>query len=46
MIDVTNMSCQEAENATTVYAVADIHGRLDLLTTMDAAIAADGSVSV
>lgn len=41
MIDVTNLPSHEAEGATAVYAVADIHGRLDLLDRMEILIADD-----
>jgi len=41
MIDVTTLSSPEAADATAVYAVADIHGRRDLLDAMERAIAAD-----
>lgn len=39
MVDVSRVS--EVEDATAIYAVGDIHGRLDLLDEMEAAIAAD-----
>lgn len=41
MIDVTRIQSPEAEDATAVYAVGDIHGRLDLLTAMEGLIATD-----
>lgn len=41
MIDVTKLPSHEAEDATAIYAVADIHGRLDLLERMEAIISAD-----
>jgi serine/threonine protein phosphatase 1 len=41
MIDVTNLRDQEAQDATAIYAVGDIHGRLDLLEKMEAIIAGD-----
>jgi serine/threonine protein phosphatase 1 len=45
MIDVTPRISAEAGRATVVYAIGDIHGRLDLLDKMEAAIAADISVT-
>ena len=41
MVDVTRVPSPEAENADAIYAVGDIHGRLDLLIEMEAAIAQD-----
>ena len=41
MIDVVNIPSPEAANASTIYAVGDIHGRLDLLEMMEDHIAAD-----
>jgi serine/threonine protein phosphatase 1 len=40
-IDVINYPSPEAADATVVYAVADIHGRLDLLLAMESLIARD-----
>ena len=40
-IDVSNYPSPEAADATVVYAVADIHGRLDLLLAMESLIARD-----
>jgi serine/threonine protein phosphatase 1 len=40
-IDVINYPSPEAANATVVYAVADIHGRFDLLLAMESVIARD-----
>lgn len=40
-IDVNSLTSAEAEQVTTVYAIGDIHGRLDLLDKMEAAIADD-----
>jgi serine/threonine protein phosphatase 1 len=40
-IDVINYPSPEAADATVVYAVADIHGRLDLLLAMESLIASD-----
>lgn len=45
MIDVTQQTHAEAESATVVYAIGDIHGRLDLLDQMETAIAADISLT-
>lgn len=42
MIDVTRLPHANAE---TIYAIGDIHGRLDLLETLEAAIAADIAAS-
>jgi len=41
MIDVTRYPSPEAAGATAIYAVGDIHGRLDLLDAIEAAIGAD-----
>ncbi len=41
MIDVSTYPSPEAADATAVYAVGDVHGRLDLLEEIEAAIAAD-----
>jgi serine/threonine protein phosphatase 1 len=41
MIDVLNYPSPEAPETTTVYAVGDIHGRLDLLQAIDGLIAED-----
>ena len=41
MIDVLNYPSPEASEATTVYAVGDIHGRLDLLQEIERLIADD-----
>jgi serine/threonine protein phosphatase 1 len=41
MIDVANFPSPEAADATAVYAIGDVHGRLDLLDAMEAAIRAD-----
>jgi serine/threonine protein phosphatase 1 len=41
MIDLTALNSPEAGTTTAVYAVGDIHGRLDLLRTMDARIVSD-----
>jgi serine/threonine protein phosphatase 1 len=41
VIDVINYPSPEAADATVVYAVADIHGRLDLLLDMESLIARD-----
>jgi serine/threonine protein phosphatase 1 len=46
MIDVTKLPGGDAAQARTLYAVGDIHGRLDLLDKMEAAIAADASQAV
>jgi serine/threonine protein phosphatase 1 len=40
-IDIINYPSPEAAEATVVYAVADIHGRLDLLLAMESLIARD-----
>ena len=40
-IDVSSLSSTETQTATVVYAIGDIHGRLDLLNMMEAAIAED-----
>ncbi len=40
-IDVINYPSPEAADATAVYAVGDIHGRLDLLLAMESLIARD-----
>lgn len=45
MIDVVNFPSPEAVDATAIYAVADIHGRLDLMRAMEAAIRADIEVT-
>ncbi|HZV18327.1 MAG TPA: metallophosphoesterase family protein [Sphingobium sp.] len=45
MIDVTQQTSAEADGVTAVYAIGDIHGRLDLLNQMEAAIAADISTT-
>ena len=45
MIDVTGYPSPEAATADAVYAVGDIHGRLDLLKRMEAAIAEDTRAS-
>jgi serine/threonine protein phosphatase 1 len=41
MVDVTTLSNPDAADATAIYAIGDIHGRLDLLDRMEAAISAD-----
>lgn len=41
MVDVTSISSPEAATADAIYAVGDIHGRLDLLMEMEEAIAGD-----
>jgi serine/threonine protein phosphatase 1 len=41
LIDVINYPSPEATNATVVYAVGDLHGRLDLLLAMESLIARD-----
>ncbi|HEX7854244.1 MAG TPA: metallophosphoesterase family protein [Sphingobium sp.] len=41
MIDVQKLTSQDAEQATVVYAVGDIHGRADLLDKMETLIAED-----
>ena len=41
MIDVLEYSSPEAAETTVVYAVGDVHGRLDLLQAMDRVIAGD-----
>jgi len=41
MIDVASFPSPEAVDATVVYAIADVHGRLDLLNAMETAIRAD-----
>jgi serine/threonine protein phosphatase 1 len=41
MIDVTTYPSPEAAQATAIYAVGDIHGRLDLLNAIEGAIGAD-----
>lgn len=41
MIDITCYPSPEASGATAVYAIGDIHGRLDLLNAMDAAVLTD-----
>lgn len=41
MVDVTCISSPEAKDADVIYAVGDIHGRLDLLIEMEEAIADD-----
>lgn len=41
MVDLTCVPSPEAEGADVVYAVGDVHGRLDLLLRMEAAIADD-----
>ena len=41
MIDVTLLPSDDAVHAEIVYAVGDIHGRLDLLDKLEAAISAD-----
>jgi len=41
MIDVQLLATAESERVSTVYAVGDIHGRLDLLEMMEMAIAQD-----
>lgn len=41
MIDVREIDSPEAADTTIVYAVGDVHGRLDLLTEMERLIAAD-----
>lgn len=45
MIDVSTYPSPEAADATAIYAVGDVHGRLDLLEEMEAAIAADIAVT-
>lgn len=45
MIDVTQLAKVTGAPATVVYAVGDVHGRLDLLDKMEAAIAADIAVT-
>lgn len=45
MIDVTRLSGAGAEAASVIYAVGDIHGRLDLLDEMETAIATDIAAS-
>lgn len=40
-VDLNEVESPEAEGATRVYAVGDIHGRLDLLETMERLITAD-----
>jgi serine/threonine protein phosphatase 1 len=41
MIDVTTLNSAVAAEAEVIYAIGDIHGRVDLLDQMEAAIAAD-----
>ncbi|MDF0490107.1 metallophosphoesterase family protein [Sphingomonas sp. H39-1-10] len=41
MIDVTLLPSPETTNADLVYAIGDVHGRLDLLDKMERAVAAD-----
>jgi serine/threonine protein phosphatase 1 len=41
MIDITHFQSPEAATATAVYAIGDLHGRLDLLLAMEAAIKVD-----
>lgn len=41
MIDIDDIPSAEAEGVTAIYAVGDIHGRLDLLEAMETAIADD-----
>ncbi len=45
MIDVTRLSGADVEAASVIYGVGDIHGRLDLLDEMEAAIATDIAAS-
>lgn len=45
MIDVASFPSPEAVDATAVYAIADIHGRLDLMNAMEAAIHVDIEVT-
>ncbi|WP_454659106.1 metallophosphoesterase [Bosea beijingensis] len=45
MIDTFRLGDADYEDASAVYAVGDIHGRLDLLDQMEAAIAADIAAS-
>lgn len=40
-VDVTSLSSPDAAEATAIYAIGDIHGRVDLLDRMEAAISAD-----
>jgi len=41
MIDVSQLHAEEFEAFTDIYAIGDVHGRLDLLDLMEAAIARD-----
>ena len=41
MVDVRQIPSPEAQDATCVYAIGDVHGRLDLLLQMEAMIAQD-----
>jgi serine/threonine protein phosphatase 1 len=41
MVDVTTLSNPDAADATAIYAIGNIHGRLGLLDRMEAAISAD-----
>lgn len=45
IVDVTQLPQAEAEGVTVVYAIGDIHGRLDLLDQIETTIAADISIT-